>query len=145
MNKYEKFQDDYGRLQQQDDKRPKNYDDWCSAAKAQWQAKPIEEAESYYINLKGFVSKLKHNPRNGVKPRALIHKKKMWRNGLHAILCNDPTVGKHYRKAELPKTLPNSKPPPSKTPEQMELEKQRIRQQKATQDEDDLTCDEELE
>ena len=121
------------------DERPKNYDDWNATTKEAWKKKDVVELENYYGNLKGYVSKLKKNPRNGVKPRGLIAKKKAWRNGIFELLCNDPLVGKHYRKTLLPKDTPVI-PPPRQSSEQKELEKERARKAKQ-----DLHCDEELE
>lgn len=138
MNNYDKFQNNYGRLSQQSNERAKNYQDWSDETKAEWHAKPICEAESYYINLKGYVATLKKSPRNGIKPRALIAKKKKWRDGLLNLLCNDPDIGKYYRNAELKKTVASIQhPKPKPSAEQKGLREQRARQ--------DLHCDEELE
>jgi len=152
MNRYEKFQNDYGRLSEAPQERAKNYQDWCQATRDEWKAKPIEEVESYYINLRGYVTNLKHNPRNGIKARALIAKKKQWRDGLHAILCNDKTVGKHYRKAEVAKNTPSLPIGQSKLSDvQRELQKSRERKKQAggyhdsEETEVDLRCDEKLE
>lgn len=73
--------------------KPKNYAEWNDTARTEWEQRSIEEVESYYINLKNYIARLK---KDRPKPYALLHKKKQWRNGLHAILMQHPIVGKHY-------------------------------------------------
>lgn len=73
--------------------KPKNYADWGDTARTEWENRPIEEVESYYINLKNYIAKLKKDEN---KPHALIHKKKLWRNGLKEILMKNPITARHY-------------------------------------------------
>lgn len=143
MNPHQKHGNDYGAKDTAPNDRPKNYADWCSATKEEWQGKPIEVVESYYINLKGYVGTLKkkENWRNNMKPVALIAKKKQWRNGLHNILCNDPLVGKEYRQQVAAKTTTTAGT--SKAWEDLS-DKHKVPIKKEEEEQDDLMCDEKL-
>lgn len=79
--------------------RERNYQDWSAQAEELWKSKPIEETERYYINLCSYIKNLaaeSERDSTKLKPYALIKKKKLWRNGLRAILAAHPVTGKHY-------------------------------------------------
>lgn len=97
-NNYDDFQRMWGA--DKDAPKPKNYAEWNDVSRAEWQQRPIEEVESYYINLKNYIARLK---KEHPKPYALLHKKKQWRNGLFEILKQHPVIGKHYRKEPVAK------------------------------------------
>lgn len=79
--------------------RSKNYSEWDQDQDTIWRAKPIEEVESYYINLRRYLTNLKFEAnQTGDRPVALIKKKKKWLHGLEAILMEDPLVSSHYLK-----------------------------------------------
>lgn len=138
MTNYTKFVENYGKYDQRPDDRPRNYLDWNAEQEKIWRNKPLEEVESYYINLKNFCQRMKKEPKGGVKNISLLHKKKQWRDGLFRIMCQDTTLGKRYRKTMLPKTLSNLSQAVSTVSQlQAELEKERKRKQ-------DLHCNEVL-
>lgn len=94
-NNYEEFQHHWNLNKSPSTEREKNYSEWSTDEELVWSKKPIEEVESYYINLKNYIVRLKQEPE---KPYALIHKKKQWRDGLLRILQRNPITSKHYNK-----------------------------------------------
>lgn len=109
-----------------------NYEPWNPEQATIWNAKSDEDLESYYINTKNTLARLK---KQQPKYRMLIRKKKAWRDGLAGLLTQrDPD----YFKAKLNKSSTSECEPkieqksthfePSMSTEEIELN--RMREQK---------------